>query len=125
MRTVKSFRAGAAIAVLVGVATLVASSALAAPSRTLAAPTITSFNPTSGAVGTFVTIVGTNLTSVSVAFNKGGLAATTPANAEGTVNTATEITTLVPAGAPWSAQVHDEPSQWWTHRWPWTLLVNT
>ncbi len=56
------------------------------------APTITSFNPTSGPVGTSVTITGTNLTgATNVSFN--GTTATI-----GT-NSATQITTTVPAGA--------------------------
>ncbi len=55
-------------------------------------PTITSFSPTSGPVGTTVTITGTNLTGASaVKFN--GTSATY------TVNSATGITTTVPAGA--------------------------
>jgi hypothetical protein len=51
------------------------------------------FSPTSGPVGTVVTITGTNLTgATSVKFN--GVAATTF-----TVNSATQITATVPAGA--------------------------
>jgi hypothetical protein len=56
-------------------------------------PTITSFSPTSGAAGTSVVITGTNFTSASaVAFN--GTNAPTF-----TVNSATQITVTVPAGA--------------------------
>ncbi len=59
---------------------------------TTPAPTITSFSPASGAVGASVTITGTNLGSATaVKFN--GTTATI-----GT-NTATSITTTVPAGA--------------------------
>jgi hypothetical protein len=55
-------------------------------------PTITAFTPTSGVVGTSVTITGTNFTNVSaVRFN--GVAATF------TVNSATQLTATVPAGA--------------------------
>jgi hypothetical protein len=55
-------------------------------------PTITSFTPGSGPVGTSVTITGTNFTgATSVAFN--GTAAAF------TVNSATSISTTVPAGA--------------------------
>ncbi|MBC7447042.1 MAG: IPT/TIG domain-containing protein [Hymenobacteraceae bacterium] len=57
-----------------------------------AAPTVTDFTPGSGPVGTSVTLSRTNLTSATaVAFN--GTAASFP------VNTATQITTSVPAGA--------------------------
>jgi large repetitive protein len=56
------------------------------------APTITSFSPTSGPVGTVVTINGTNFVgTTSVAFN--GTFATF------TVNSSTQITAIVPAGA--------------------------
>jgi hypothetical protein len=56
-------------------------------------PTVTSFNPTSGIVGTSVVITGTTFTQVSaVKFN--GVAATTY-----TVNSTTQITATVPAGA--------------------------
>jgi hypothetical protein len=55
-------------------------------------PTISSFTPTSGAIGTSVTIGGTGLTGASaVTFN--GAAATF------TVNSDTQITTVVPNGA--------------------------
>nr|WP_249355532.1 IPT/TIG domain-containing protein [Chloracidobacterium sp. D] len=55
-------------------------------------PTITSFSPTSGPVGTSVTITGTNFTGTTdVRFN--GVAATF------TVNSNTQITATVPAGA--------------------------
>jgi subtilisin-like proprotein convertase family protein len=61
-------------------------------SITVAAPTITSFNPTSGSDGTSVVITGTELTgATSVKF--GAVAATF------TVNSATQITTSVPATA--------------------------
>jgi subtilisin-like proprotein convertase family protein len=56
-------------------------------------PTITSFSPTSGKVGDAVVITGTNLTGTSaVRFN--GTSATTFA-----VNSATQVTATVPAGA--------------------------
>ena len=56
-------------------------------------PTIVSFAPASGYVGTAVTLTGTNFTGASqVTFN--GMAATTF-----TVNSATQITATVPAGA--------------------------
>ena len=56
------------------------------------APALSSLSPTSGPVGTSVTITGTNLTgAASVSFN--GAAATF------TVNSATQITATVPAGA--------------------------
>jgi hypothetical protein len=55
-------------------------------------PTVTGFNPTSGPVGTSVTVFGTNLTGAfSVTF--GGAAAGF------VVNSATQITATVPAGA--------------------------
>src|SRR5262245_54260056 len=55
-------------------------------------PTISSFQPTSGAVGTSVVVTGTNLTGATVlSFN--GTSATF------TINSATQITTSVPAGA--------------------------
>ncbi len=55
-------------------------------------PTISSFSPTSGKVGTVVTITGTNLTGATgVKFGS--------ASATFTVNSATQITTTVPAGA--------------------------
>ena len=58
----------------------------------VSAPTITSFNPTSGPVATPLIITGTNLTgATSVKLN--GTSATF------TVNSATQITTSVPAGA--------------------------
>ena len=57
------------------------------------APTITGFTPTSGPVGTSVTITGTNLTGATqVQFN------TTNATIF-TVDSATQITATVPAGA--------------------------
>jgi IPT/TIG domain len=57
------------------------------------APTVTSFTPTSGPVGTSVTITGTNFSGAnSVKF--GGVAATTRH-----VDSATQITATVPAGA--------------------------
>ena len=57
-----------------------------------AAPVISSFSPTNGAAGTSVVITGQNLTNASsVAFN--GVAASF------TVNSATQITATVPAGA--------------------------
>jgi hypothetical protein len=57
------------------------------------APTITSFSPTSGPVGTIVVISGTNFVGVNaVAFN--GLATTNYV-----VNSATQITVIVPIGA--------------------------
>jgi hypothetical protein len=56
------------------------------------APTITGFTPSSGVIGASVTIDGTNLTgATSLTFN--GTSATI------LTNTATEITTTVPAGA--------------------------
>ncbi|GLH72759.1 hypothetical protein GETHLI_12610 [Geothrix limicola] len=59
---------------------------------TVPAPTVTGLSPTSGAVGASVTITGTNLTNASaVSFN--GTTATF------TVNSATQITATVPAGA--------------------------
>ena len=62
---------------------------LAAP----AAPTITSFTPTSGPVGTSVVITGTNFTGATqVAFNG-------TATANFTVDSATQITAVVPMGA--------------------------
>jgi hypothetical protein len=99
MDTLKWFRSGASVGVLFLLAMLLAASGVAAPKRASAgpAPVITSFKPTSGAVGTFVTIVGSNLMGATVAF--GNVAATTPANPEGAGNTATEMTTTVPAGA--------------------------
>src|SRR5262245_49183483 len=55
-------------------------------------PTISSFQPTSGIVGTSVVVTGTNLTgATALSFN--GTAATF------TVNSSTQITTSVPAGA--------------------------
>ncbi|QUW01564.1 IPT/TIG domain-containing protein [Chloracidobacterium sp. MS 40/45] len=55
-------------------------------------PTISSFSPTSGPVGTSVTLTGTNFTGTTdVRFN--GVAATF------TVNSSTQITATVPAGA--------------------------
>ncbi|GAA4384885.1 hypothetical protein GCM10023186_27800 [Hymenobacter koreensis] len=55
-------------------------------------PTLASFSPGSGPVGTSVTLTGTNFTAVmAVAFN--GTAASF------TVNSATQITAIVPAGA--------------------------
>jgi subtilisin-like proprotein convertase family protein len=59
---------------------------------TALAPTITSFAPTSGKVGTSVVIAGTNLTGAT-AVKFGTVSATF------TVNSATQITTSVPAGA--------------------------
>jgi uncharacterized protein YjbI with pentapeptide repeats len=57
-----------------------------------AAPTITSFAPSSGAVGTSVTLTGTNFTgATAVTFNG--------ASAVFTVNSGTQITATVPAGA--------------------------
>ena len=59
----------------------------------LAAPTITGFAPTSGAVGTSVVLTGTDLSGATgVSFN--GTAA-----ASFTVNSATQVTAVVPAGA--------------------------
>ncbi len=59
----------------------------------LHAPAITSFSPASGAAGTSVTIVGSNFTgSTSVTFN------TVPASGF-MVNSSTQITATVPAGA--------------------------
>jgi large repetitive protein len=55
-------------------------------------PTVTSFTPTSGPVGTSVTITGTNFTgATAVRFN--GVTSTF------TVNSATQVTATVPAGA--------------------------
>jgi IPT/TIG domain-containing protein len=56
-------------------------------------PTITSFTPTSGAVGTTVTVTGTGFTGAS-AVTVGGTAVTTF-----TVDSDTQITLTVPAGA--------------------------
>lgn len=56
-------------------------------------PTITNFTPTSGQVGTSVVITGTRLTGAT-ALKFGGVSATTF-----TVNSATQITATVPAGA--------------------------
>jgi hypothetical protein len=57
------------------------------------APTITSFSPTSGPVGTSVVITGTNFTGASaVKFNA-------TAASSFTVNSATQITAIVPSGA--------------------------
>ena len=59
---------------------------------TTSAPTISSLSPTSGTVGTTVIITGTNFTgATAVSFNGAG--------ATFTVNSATQITTSVPAGA--------------------------
>ncbi len=55
-------------------------------------PAITSFNPTSGPVGTGVIVTGTNLTGAT-AFGLNGTTATF------TVNSATQITATIPAGA--------------------------
>ena len=56
-------------------------------------PTITSFSPTSGPAGTSVVITGTNLTGATqVEFN-------TTAATSFTVNSATQITAVVPTGA--------------------------
>jgi hypothetical protein len=56
-------------------------------------PTVTSFSPTSGPVGTSVAIMGTNFTgATSVSFNNVNAATFT-------VNSATQITATVPAGA--------------------------
>jgi hypothetical protein len=64
-----------------------------ASAGTTPAPVISSFSPTNGAAGTSVVITGQNLTNASaVAFN--GVAAT-----QFTVNSATQITATVPAGA--------------------------
>ena len=68
---------------------------LGAPAAVAAAPTITSFNPTSGPVGTSVTITGTGSQDASVVndveFNN--------VDAAFTVNSDTQITATVPAGA--------------------------
>lgn len=68
---------------------------LQAPVAQAAAPTISSFNPTSGPIGTSVTITGTGFQDASVVndveFNN--------TNATFTVNSDTQITTTVPAGA--------------------------
>ncbi|HVO84772.1 MAG TPA: IPT/TIG domain-containing protein, partial [Syntrophobacteria bacterium] len=59
----------------------------------LPVPTVTNFNPLSGGPGTSVTVTGTNFTGATgVSF--GGVAATTF-----TVNSATQVTATVPAGA--------------------------
>jgi IPT/TIG domain len=59
----------------------------------LPVPTVTNFNPLTGGPGTSVTITGTNFTGATgVSF--GGVAATTF-----TVNSATQVTATVPAGA--------------------------
>ncbi|KAA9331108.1 IPT/TIG domain-containing protein [Adhaeribacter soli] len=57
-------------------------------------PTITSFTPTSGPVGSIVTITGTNFTATTNVLFDGSVRATTL-----TVNSATQITATVPAGA--------------------------
>ncbi|MBF9142347.1 IPT/TIG domain-containing protein [Hymenobacter properus] len=57
------------------------------------APTITSFTPSFGRPGTVVTITGTNFTGVTAVLFNGVTAPTF------TVNSATEITVTVPAGA--------------------------
>jgi hypothetical protein len=56
------------------------------------APTITGFNPSSGQVGNSVIVTGTNLTGAT-GFSLNGTAATF------NVNSATQITAIVPAGA--------------------------
>ena len=68
---------------------------LGAPAAVAALPTITSFNPTSGPIGTSVTITGTGFqdTSVVTAVEFNNVAATF------TVNSDTQITATVPAGA--------------------------
>ncbi|GGE97198.1 hypothetical protein GCM10011383_04930 [Hymenobacter cavernae] len=61
--------------------------------KVVSPPTITSFTPTSGTAGTSVVLTGTNFTgATSVKFN--GTAA-----ASYTVNSATQLTAIVPAGA--------------------------
>ena len=68
---------------------------LGAPAAVAAAPAITSFNPTSGVIGSSVTITGTGFqdTSVVTAVEFNNVAATF------TVNSDTQITATVPAGA--------------------------
>jgi hypothetical protein len=92
-------RGRASVGALVLVAMLLASAGAAATKRGTdsQAPVITSIHPTSGRVGTFVTIAGSNLTGASISF--GTVPAITPANPEGTQDTATLMTTTVPAGA--------------------------
>ncbi|MEW5675008.1 GEVED domain-containing protein [Flavobacterium enshiense] len=55
-------------------------------------PTVTSFTPTSGCIGTSVTITGTNFSGASIVSFNG-------TNAIFTINTITQITATVPAGA--------------------------
>jgi large repetitive protein len=65
------------------------------PAAWAAAPTISSFNPTSGPIGTSITITGTGFQDASVVndveFNN--------VDATFTVNSDTQITATVPAGA--------------------------
>ena len=80
------------ISVTNGAGTGTSSSSFTITSGAPPAPTITSFNPTSGATGTVVKIAGTNFTgATSVLFN--GTTATY------TVDSATQVTATVPAGA--------------------------
>ena len=69
---------------------------LGVPAAFAAAPTVTSFNPTSGPIGTSVVIAGTGFqdSSVASAVTFNGTAATSF-----TVNSDTQITATVPAGA--------------------------
>jgi hypothetical protein len=83
--------------IVVTVAVALATLVLAAPAALAAAPTISSFTPTCGPVGTAVTITGTGFNDApsavsAVTFN--GTAATSF-----TVNSDTQITATVPAGA--------------------------
>ena len=70
-----------------------ASALYSAPSVSPVMPTVSSFTPTSGVVGTTITLTGTNFTDAEIVMF-GSTAATSF-----TVNSATEITAVVPAGA--------------------------
>jgi hypothetical protein len=93
----KQMRRRGARSVLAPVLVGLAVSLIGTPSALAAAPTITSFSPTCGQVGTQVIITGTafqDAPSPVSAVTFGGTAATTF-----TVNSDTQITATVPAGA--------------------------